>query len=94
MSTISDIVKTMTPEEREKHKALIEECRRRELNIQLDLERAKHMLPESRAAQNKFYKGLQGLTIQAHKTLAAVSDASLALSNYSFNQYCKRKEKD
>ena len=91
MSSVDDFIKTLSPEEREKHKALIEECRVRELNIKLAREKGLSSAEQYSKSNRQLGEALYALHKKSNEALNAVSDASLNLTLLSFERYRNQK---
>jgi len=61
MKTIDEYIATLTPEEREKHKELIEECKKREKEILKNAQRTEMLFQRLKKINKEFYEELQKL---------------------------------
>ncbi|MBD3406166.1 MAG: hypothetical protein GF411_08605 [Candidatus Lokiarchaeota archaeon] len=75
----------MTKEEQDQFADLIYECKIRELNNKIAIERAYHALKNTPDLPSHIINLLE----QSKETLRSVEDLKLVLCDYSFNKWCK-----
>jgi len=63
MGRIADFVETLTPEERERFAALIDECRAREAAIAASAAKAEAALWRHESQQREFWRGVEELKV-------------------------------
>ena len=87
MGRIDDFVETLTPEQRELHKDMIEECRIREQNIALNTAKGLYYARKYDEDIQTINQTIHTLHNRANEALDAVSTASLNLTLASFDRY-------
>ncbi|MBW3017517.1 hypothetical protein KY316_04025 [Candidatus Woesearchaeota archaeon] len=92
MQTVDDIIATLSPEEREKLKAVIEECRQREQSIQGYTAKSLEMLGRRAQSLQHMETNSYANLESAKKLLEQIESLTLIVAGYRFDQDCRRKE--
>lgn len=87
---IDEYISSLTSEERELHKDLIEECKKREQDIRESYLKAQIAIIKLNSELNNLNDHMDGIGKLADAVLDKASDLSLAMKNYLFNKWCDK----
>lgn len=92
VESINDFIAKLTPEEREQHKDLIQECKVRELHLKIAKEKVKVLMNKYEKDVAMIFENLNISKQEILDTAEALSDIVLEFDFLTFDKQCRREE--